>query len=416
MNIDGELLSFESDVSPNLSSMKTARIQLSNQIKKLNAICTNGFSLLPLAFKSNASTSIQSEISSLATSNKELQNLCDTDLNAVLTRMDILLQGITTLKAKLRAAQEALEYYQRLCALSDEEKEEQEVNIGAAETDYENKKRDFEDYQAQLKQELGGLRSMTSAYSAVPLDLSSSSSSTNVTVISSELRQLNFRYNGVNYQYLLYVPTVAEGDVKLPLITYLHGTGEIGRVGALQASSIGQMLQNNNYPAYVLIPVNQRVPNESKEPSWRFARGLNYVDALTEQIIRDYPIDEQRMAITGFSDGAVGVYSAVSRHPNRYSVAVPVSGYANNNDVVQNITQGNTKFSIFHSTSDRNIDESKDRATYQSLASLGVDVNYTQLQGISHGDTDDVVYQDNDYLTQILKQLDENKENTTELG
>lgn len=122
-------------------------------------------------------------------------------------------------------------------------------------------------------------------------------------------------------QYWLCLPP--EVKPGMPLVVYLHGSGERGE-GALLAS-LPLFLKNGIVlceDAIVLIP---------QMPSF-YGQWIVIENALMKMIdrtIEEYETDEKRIALVGFSLGGIGVYDLINLYPERFCRAVAVSGRVN---------------------------------------------------------------------------------------
>ena len=122
--------------------------------------------------------------------------------------------------------------------------------------------------------------------------------------------------------YYLHVPQNAvEG---MPLIIFLHGDGEVGKIEALEINSFIQEVHN---------VYDQRFPFLVLSPCTRFKTWIDWqipdtLMALIEDIIRSYNIDINNVIITGHSRGAVGVWYMINTYGEFFSCAVPVSCYS----------------------------------------------------------------------------------------
>lgn len=121
--------------------------------------------------------------------------------------------------------------------------------------------------------------------------------------------------------YWLYLPPEAEPG--MPLVVYLHGSGERGE-GALLTSlplflKEGIVLCDD---AVILIP---QMPSN-------FGQWISIENAVMKMIdrtIEENQVDENRVALVGFSMGAIGVYDLVNLYPERFCRAISVSGRVN---------------------------------------------------------------------------------------
>lgn len=120
-----------------------------------------------------------------------------------------------------------------------------------------------------------------------------------------------------------YTPRAA-GKEKLPLIVYLHG-------GSGKGSDLTQITSVDGFPqylrdgklgdvrAYVLIP---QCP--ANKLGWQSVAAQ--VLALIDQVCQQYPVDTDRVILTGHSMGGTGTWALGAMAPERFSCIVPMSG------------------------------------------------------------------------------------------
>ena len=102
----------------------------------------------------------------------------------------------------------------------------------------------------------------------------------------------------------------------LPVIMYLHGAGE----SVMSNHELGRTSLSN----YVSGPVIFVTPHRPAGNTWE----PDAIRVLVERIISEYPADEKRLYITGFSMGARGVWDTVCEYPNIFAAALPLAGYS----------------------------------------------------------------------------------------
>jgi predicted peptidase len=142
-------------------------------------------------------------------------------------------------------------------------------------------------------------------------------------------------------KYRLFVPDNLE-DKKYPLVVWLHGAGGRGSDNLSHLDDgVGAFLSyevQRHQPSFVLAPQcpdsRQWVDMADSGPPY-----VNYeLDSVPEsvwfqllfQIISEleekYPIDVNRRYVSGFSMGAAGVWDIITRHPDFFAAAMPVTG------------------------------------------------------------------------------------------
>lgn len=123
--------------------------------------------------------------------------------------------------------------------------------------------------------------------------------------------------------YWLYVPDGA-GSQPLPLIVYLHGGSGKGSDLSLITGTAGfpqylQQGQLGDVQAYVLCP--QCPANQS---GWRALS--KQVFTLIDQVSATYPVNKDKIILTGHSMGGTGTWALAALAPERFSCIIPMSG------------------------------------------------------------------------------------------
>ena len=137
----------------------------------------------------------------------------------------------------------------------------------------------------------------------------------NVGYFDSGLKEL--KYNGWNYY--LYVPKNVKKNEKKPLIVFLHGSEERGsNIKSLDGYGFPKYIKKGqDYDAFVLVP---QLPNGCY---WS-----NEEDAtmnLIKKVVNDYNIDENKISLSGFSLGAMGMPNIIKKNQNYFSCAVLIA-------------------------------------------------------------------------------------------
>ncbi len=156
-------------------------------------------------------------------------------------------------------------------------------------------------------------------------------------------KRLRYCNNNLSYTmpFAFYEP-INKNNKKLPLIIYLHGLGNGGESNIIPffggfpfAIRLIKNIKNN--PCYIImpsIPITETfvtVKNENKEFD-----NSDCFDGIFTNLLKKikscYPIDENRVYIIGSSDGAMGTYTQIKFHHNRYAAAIPLMGALFEND------------------------------------------------------------------------------------
>lgn len=196
--------------------------------------------------------------------------------------------------------------------------------------------------------------------------------------------------------YRLYAPAACAPPRRCPLIVFLHGTGANGtdNLGQLNEElSVLVARAQEIEPTFVLAP---QCPEGHKWVSGGLSTPhLNYrqdvrlqsdasklVLRLLEDLPKRWPIDPQRLTVTGFSAGGTGTWDIVSR-PQRtlFAAAAPMSGA---NDPSRAASIVDLPIWAFHGALDRTSPASNSREMVQELRKLGSKVRYTEYPDVGH--------------------------------
>lgn len=200
--------------------------------------------------------------------------------------------------------------------------------------------------------------------------------------------------SGEDLDYYLFDPGV-EGE-ELPLVLFLHGNGERGEgnkvnlLGNEGAVVWARPDQQESYPAFVLAP---QAPIDGDEfYIWGAEPRNTSVKELLEEIIEQYPVDQDRIYVTGISMGAIGTWRLVEKYNHLFAAAMTMAGTTNfeNIDEETNIAPVNEDlleeyFSIptwsFHAADDFVVMPDNIRQLAESAEELGIDYfHYTEYE------------------------------------
>lgn len=179
--------------------------------------------------------------------------------------------------------------------------------------------------------------------------------------------------DNIEYQYLLYEPDTEENETY-PLIIFLHGAGERGdELSALKAHSIPKIFEENaDYPCFVVSP-------QCKQGSFWTAeiyRLKKFIDAITEK----YPIDKNRIQLTGVSMGGFGTWHLAMAYPDMFASIVPVCG----GGMPWNAGVLTMPIRIFHGDADTVVNVRESIDMYEALKKTNPNVEISILPGVGH--------------------------------
>ena len=143
--------------------------------------------------------------------------------------------------------------------------------------------------------------------------------------------------DGVETLYKLYIPEGYEAKAdnldNLPLVIWLHGSGEsgtdnmeqlVGNRAALNFSSKEAQAKN---PCFVLAPQTNVGWNEA---------ALTNINTVVKGLLTDYNVDGARIYVTGCSMGGMGTRQFVNMYPEMFAAALPIANNAYDDVITRN--------------------------------------------------------------------------------
>jgi len=145
----------------------------------------------------------------------------------------------------------------------------------------------------------------------------------------------------------LYVPPEATGGFATPrpLIVFLHGGGGAGTDNMHQLNQDIADLASEAERRGAFLYAPQAPLN------WRPRSITDYVMTMVDRALVDYDVDPTRLYLSGYSSGGGGTWNMLSRYPERFGAAVPVSPVSAEPDFVPANLIGEP-IAVFHARND----------------------------------------------------------------
>ncbi len=197
--------------------------------------------------------------------------------------------------------------------------------------------------------------------------------------------------SSAHFPYWLYLPLdYSESEGPWPLILYLHGSGWIGH----------DMQDLKTYPE-AIPPIMDDLANAEMLPQLfrsivvsplctaaRVVQGTDYWNTddlrdFLEELLLTYPIESDRIYLTGTSMGGCACWEFASKFPERVAAIIPIAGYAPPLTVLDNL--GKTPAWAFHGDADSVVPVRDGINVVEQARSLGGDVTFTVYPGEGHG-------------------------------
>ncbi len=127
---------------------------------------------------------------------------------------------------------------------------------------------------------------------------------------------------GDGRKYVVYVPKTYDGSKAMPVILFLHGSGERGNDGVVSAQiGMGAAIEANmdKYNAIVVMPQATKTWASDSDDARAALAAL-------DEVMAAYKVDPNRQILTGLSMGGSGTWSIAAAMPDRFAAIVPICG------------------------------------------------------------------------------------------
>jgi dienelactone hydrolase len=137
-------------------------------------------------------------------------------------------------------------------------------------------------------------------------------------------------FQGTTLGYRLFVPEGYSPSKRYPVVLTLHGGTFEGSDNVKQiafsrlATSWADSVNQAKYPCFVVSP--QARTGSAWVNAGTMTRDLETANNILDSLAREFSIDTTRMYVTGLSLGGQGTWCLITRFPERFAAAIPVSG------------------------------------------------------------------------------------------
>ena len=230
-----------------------------------------------------------------------------------------------------------------------------------------------------------------------------------------KIPEYQYKYHvadGDTFLYRFLEPIYGKKKQSYPLVLFLHGAGERGSDNEKQLTHgtyIFQVPENvKKYPCYVVAP---QCPEEKRwvESAWNSkvhhmpeeaSESILLVKDLLDQLLKDYPVDPDRIYVTGLSMGGFGTWDMLMRWPDYFAAGAPVCGGGDTShaEIIKEIPVW-----FFHSADDRTVPVELSRDMELALERIEANFRYTEYDDAGHGSWKPA-YADPELLRWLFKQ------------
>jgi len=195
--------------------------------------------------------------------------------------------------------------------------------------------------------------------------------------------------------YRLFRPNAAG---RLPLVVYLHGGGGLGTdnekqmgLGNIFGTRVWALPENQKeFPCYVVVPQTDRgwvrygppaAPDSESPVIPGLGDGARVAFELIDALAREFPIDKQRIYVTGQSLGGAGAWHMIAQRPRLFAAAVICCGGAALDSAAAAVS---TPLWNFHGDADDTVPVKISRDRIAALRKAGGHPLSTEYAGVGH--------------------------------
>ena len=198
--------------------------------------------------------------------------------------------------------------------------------------------------------------------------------------------------------YRFYTPQLHLDSHKLPLILYLSSSGPRGNDNRSQIEFGARVLvdpaMQQKHKCYVLVPQCPKGRQWLNTPCSKFPKQsynqelipesneMKMIIKLINNLAAKYPIDTNRIYVTGISMGGSGTWDIVTRYPNFFAAAAPLNGVSDPS--IAHLV-AHLPVWAFHGRQDKISDVNNTRKMIAALKENGSSCQYTEYPESGHG-------------------------------
>lgn len=202
---------------------------------------------------------------------------------------------------------------------------------------------------------------------------------------------------GTRIMYRLLPPLNYDPTRRYPLFVWLHGAGEVGHDNRLQINHGAEVFADGDlrarHPAFVLVPqcpegdrwtnMNSKTPAGRQHLSPEPTAAASATFALVESLEKTYSIDATDVTLLGISMGGFGVWDWITRRPDLFRAAVPMSGGGDADRIVR---AAGLRILAVHGDRDDTVALAQSQVMVAALRNVGARPEFDVVPNCGHGD------------------------------
>jgi CubicO group peptidase (beta-lactamase class C family)/pimeloyl-ACP methyl ester carboxylesterase len=193
-------------------------------------------------------------------------------------------------------------------------------------------------------------------------------------------------------KYVIYLPQDYDAQTNVPLLLFLHGSGERGQ----------DLEKVKLHGPPKLIAQGKEFPFMVVSPQCATGGGWNtdQLVALLDHIEEKYKVDPDRIYVTGLSMGGYGTWSLAAKIPDRLAAIAPICG---GGDVAAAASLTKLPTWVFHGAKDNVVPVANSQDMVDAIKQLGGEPKLTIYPELEH-DSWTVTYENPEFYAWLLAQ------------
>lgn len=176
--------------------------------------------------------------------------------------------------------------------------------------------------------------------------------------------------------------SIGKANVRKPLFIYLHGAGSLGTDNFKQFAEYKTVGISMKEDCFVLLPQCSGFTGENLKDLNNYTAALK---RLIKTLAKTYPLDEDRIYVTGISFGGACTWYSVYNNPGFYAAAIPLMGYMPDaySDFFEKDRFKDEKIWAAHAADDKAVPIDGDKLIYGKIKDI-CDIKFSEYEKGGH--------------------------------
>ena len=207
----------------------------------------------------------------------------------------------------------------------------------------------------------------------------------------------------IELKYLISTPDGFDREKeKLPMIVFLHGSGERGSdPDLLRCHSIPKIFESGHAATCPDLRVITLCPQCPEENDMVWDPLILQVKELIDRVVKEYNVDEDRVSLTGLSMGGFGAFQLACVFPERFSALAVCCGGG-----IEGFSccLGKMPVRLYHGLNDDDVPPIRALSLEKALKDAGNPPEMFLYEGVSHN-VWNIAYEKTDCIEWLASQV-----------